>query len=212
MISVKVKICGITNLEDAAAAAQMGADILGFNFYPKSPRYIDPKLAGQIILKIPTHIDTAAVFVNARTEEIHNTLEKGFFNWIQLHGDEDVNFCRSLRWTGARIIKAVRVRQKEDIQNASVYPVDAVLLDSRQDGQYGGTGKRFDWSLMNQSGLRVFLAGGINPENAAEAVEQYVYGIDICSGIESQPGRKDHQKMRRLFENIYAAAGWSKRA
>jgi phosphoribosylanthranilate isomerase len=207
MIQVKVKICGITNLEDAAAAARMGADILGFNFYPKSPRYIDPKLAGQIIQNIPTHIDTAAVFVNARTEEIHDTLGKGFFNWVQLHGDEDADFCRSLRWTGARIIKAVRVRYKEDVQNASSYPVDAVLLDAWKNGQYGGTGKRFEWSWIDNSRFRVFLAGGINPENAAEAMGQYVYGIDVCSGIESQPGRKDHEKMNRLFENIRTAAG-----
>ena len=212
MIQVKIKICGITNDQDAQAAVRMGADILGFNFYPKSPRYITPEGAGRIILKIPTHIDTAAVFVNAGIEQIHNTLEKSFFNWIQLHGDEDEQFCRSLRWAGARIIKAVRVRQKQDIQKAWEYPADAVLLDSWDNKQYGGTGKRFDWSWVDQARLRVFLAGGINPGNAAEAIGQYVYGIDVCSGIESQPGKKDHEKMQKLFENICMATGRRKPA
>lgn len=212
MLSIKVKICGITNSEDALAAVDLGADMLGFNFYEKSPRYIPYEQAIQIIKKIPTSIDTVGVFVNPTPTELKRIVEGGFLNWIQLHGDETPEFCRSLTWTNARLIKAIRVRTAEDIQKAYEYPVDAIMLDSYDKNLYGGTGKPFDWSLIGNLHRRLFLAGGINPDNAVQAIQIGIYCIDVCSGIESAPGKKDYIKMKQLFDNIHQATGWKVRA
>jgi len=204
---VKVKICGITNLEDAVAAVDMGADLLGFNFYPKSKRYITPDNAFSIIEKLPTFVDVAGVFVNATAEHIKDVTEQCFLNWIQLHGDEKPDFCDSIFCPGARTIKAIRVKSSEDIERVEQYFTDAVLLDAYDSQSYGGTGKSFDWDMLGHIHKRVFLAGGIDPQNAERAVEVGVYGIDICSGIEKAPGKKDHEKMKLLFENIQHVRG-----
>ena len=130
MYLTKVKICGITNLKDAMAAVDMGADLLGFNFYKKSPRYIDPADALAIINKIPTFVDTAGIFVNMSLEGIKNICEEGFLNWVQLHGDETPEFCDSMRWMHAKTIKALRIRMKEDIDKINLYHTDAILLEN----------------------------------------------------------------------------------
>lgn len=199
---LKVKICGLTNLEDALAAIDMGADILGFNFYPESPRYIKPEDAFAIISKLPTYVDTAAIFVNAPHDQIKEATEDGYLTWIQLHGDETHDFCDSLRHLSVRTIKAIRVKSTEDIESAKHYCTDAVLFDAFDLKHYGGTGKTFDWNLIGYINKRVFLAGGINPANVVSAIEVGVYGIDIGSGIEASPGKKDHKKMKQLFTNI----------
>ena len=200
---VKVKICGITNLDDAKAAVDMGTDLLGFNFYPRSPRYLTVEKAIEIIDQIPTFVDTAGIFVNPTTEEIKEITDHGFLNWIQLHGDETPGFCETLKWFHIKTIKAIRVRSAEDIANIEQFHTDAILLDAFNSKLYGGTGETFDWDLIgDMNSKRIFLAGGINHENAADAVRLGVYGIDACSGIESSPGKKDHKKMRQLFENI----------
>ena len=198
----KVKICGLTNLADAQAAIDMGADLLGFNFYEGSKRYISPEAAIEIINKLPTFVDTVGIFVNAKAAYIKEVTGKEFLNWVQLHGDETPEFCDSMEWLNARIIKAVRVRSKEDVDAVENYYTDAVLLDAFHPDEYGGTGHSFDWDMITNIKKRVFLAGGIDPENAVRAIEVGVYGIDICSSIESAPGIKDHEKMARLFENI----------
>ncbi|HOK67716.1 MAG TPA: phosphoribosylanthranilate isomerase, partial [Anaerohalosphaeraceae bacterium] len=118
MIFTKIKICGITNLDDAVTAAELGADLLGFIFYPKSPRYIDPQKARDIIAKIPTFVDTVAVFVNPTLQQVQETAQQGWFNWIQLHGDETPDFCRSLHWLNIKLIKAVRVKGRYDIDKS----------------------------------------------------------------------------------------------
>jgi phosphoribosylanthranilate isomerase len=202
MLTVKVKICGLTNYEDAAAAMDMGADILGFNFYPESPRFIAPEKATQIINKLPAFVDIAGVFVNAPFEEIRETIDKRQLDWVQLHGDETPQFCKLFLSLNAKTIKALRVSNQADIKKADSFFTDAILLDAFHPEKYGGTGLVFDWNIIGHIGKRVFLAGGINPDNAAAAVELGVYGIDVCSGIESQPGKKDHKKMRKLFDNI----------
>jgi len=207
MISVKVKICGITNAEDALAAVDMGADLLGFNFYPKSKRYITIDKAAAIINKLPTFVDTVGLFVNATAEEVREVVGKGMLNWIQLHGDETPAFCDSFSDVGVKIIKAIRVKSKKDIESVQNFFVDVILLDAFDAKEYGGTGKVFDWKLVSNIEQRIFLAGGITPENAVEAIEVGVYGIDICSGVESTPGKKDHEKMRKLFENIEHVRG-----
>ena len=202
MLIVKVKICGLTNYDDAVAAMDMGADLLGFNFYPDSPRYITPEQATDIINKLPGFIDTVGVFVNASIEHIHETNAVCQLDWVQLHGDEDPDFCRALLSHNVKTMKAIRVKNQADIERADSFFTDAVLLDAFNPDKYGGTGLTFDWNVIGHISKRVFLAGGINPDNAAEAVRLGVYGIDVCSGIESGPGKKDHRKMKKLFENI----------
>lgn len=202
MLIAKVKICGLTNYEDAAAAMDMGADLLGFNFYPKSPRFVSPQEAAQIINKLPAFIDVAGVFVNGSLEEIRDAISQCQLNWVQLHGDESPEFCQSLASVDVKTMKAVRVKDQSDIDRAEKYFTDAILLDAFDPQKYGGTGVTFDWNIIGHIAKRVFLAGGINPDNAAEAVKLGVYGIDVCSGIEAEPGKKDHKKMRELFDNI----------
>ncbi|MBL7153824.1 MAG: phosphoribosylanthranilate isomerase [Phycisphaerae bacterium] len=199
---VKVKICGITNYDDAVAALDMGADLLGFNFYPPSPRYLPPEDAAAIISKLPALVDTAGVFVNAPLDEIRRAIDQCHLNWVQLHGDEDPEFCRSLNSIDVKTMKALRVKDANDIENAEEFFTDAILLDAFHPEKYGGTGLTFDWNIVGHIGKRVFLAGGINPENAPDAVNLGVYGIDVCSGIEAEPGKKDHEKMKKLFDNI----------
>lgn len=207
MLIVKVKICGITNYDDAVAAMDMGADLLGFNFYPDSPRYVTPAQATDIINKLPGFMDTAGVFVNASIERIHETIAVCHLDWVQLHGDEDPDFCRSLFSHNVKTMKAIRVKDQTDIERADSFFTDAVLLDAFDPDKYGGTGLTFDWNVIGHISKRVFLAGGINPDNAAEAVKLGVYGIDVCSGIEARPGKKDHGKMKKLFENIQHLRG-----
>ena len=202
MLIVKVKICGITNFEDAKATVDFGANIIGFNFYPKSPRYISPEDAAKIIYKLPAFVDTAAIFVNEPEQKIKDTLEICPLNWIQLHGDETPEFCQSLTVLSVKTMKAIRVKDKSDINRANDYLTDAVLLDAYHPEKYGGTGITFDWNIVGNLNKRVFLAGGINPDNIRAAVELGVYGIDVCSGVETSPGKKDHEKMKLLLENI----------
>jgi phosphoribosylanthranilate isomerase len=206
MIWPKIKICGITNADDAVAAFQLGADMLGFNFYPQSPRYIEPLEAEKIIIKLPAFVEIVGVFVNADAETIRKTAGHLMLDWVQLHGDESPQFCQSLNSMTAQIMKAIRIKTPKDIEYAKNFATDALLLDAFHPSLYGGTGERFDWkSLPELTGHilgRTFLAGGINPENVIEAISQSFYGIDVCSGIESAPGKKDHKKMSKLFKNL----------
>jgi len=202
MLIVKVKICGITNYQDAAAAIDMGADLLGFNFYPKSPRYIAPTKAAEIINKLPGFIDIVGVFVNESIEQIHETKNLCQLNWVQLHGDESPEFCKEFLSANVKIMKAIRVKDQADVERAENFFTDAILLDAFDPKKYGGTGLTFDWNIIGHISKRIFLAGGITPDNAASAVKLGVYGIDVCSGIESKPGKKDKKLMKKLFENI----------
>lgn len=202
MLIVKVKICGITNLEDAQTAVDMGAELLGFNFYKASPRYIEPDKAAEIINKLSGFVDIVGVFVNSSFDEIHNITENCGLNWIQMHGDETNEFCNRVGQLNVKTIKAIRVKDAGDIEKAKEYYTNAMLLDAFSPQKYGGTGIAFDWNIVGNIQKRVFLAGGITCDNAVEAVNLGVYGIDICSGIESEPGKKDHKKMQKLFDNI----------
>jgi phosphoribosylanthranilate isomerase len=208
MMVPKVKICGLTNFEDALLAVQLGADLLGFNFYPKSPRYIEPKNAEKIIRKLPAYVDIVGLFINESADYIRKISSDLMLNWVQLHGDESPGFCVSLDNMPALVIKAIRIKDGNDIEYARNFATDALLLDAYHPTLYGGTGERFDWKLLPQlTGHkfgRTFLAGGITPENVIEAIGQGFYGIDICSGIESEPGKKDHKKMTELFNKIKA--------
>ncbi|MBA7478388.1 N-(5'-phosphoribosyl)anthranilate isomerase [subsurface metagenome] len=207
MLIVKVKICGLTNYLDAAVAVDLGADLLGFNFYPESPRFITPEQAAQIINKLPAFIHVAGVFVNASLDQIKEAISECNLDWVQLHGDESPEFCESLLSINVRTMKAIRVKDQEDIERAESFFTDAVLLDAFDPEKYGGTGLTFDWNIIGHISKRIFLAGGINPDNVAAAIELGVYGIDVCSGIEARPGKKDHRKMKKLFENIQRLRG-----
>ena len=207
MLIVKVKICGITNYRDAAAAADMGADLIGFNFYPKSPRYVTPEKAAKIINKLPAFIYVAGVFVNASLDQIKEVIDECNLDWVQLHGDESPKFCESLRSINVRTMKAIRVKSQADIEKAESFYTDAILLDAFDPQKYGGTGLKFDWNVIGHINKRIFLAGGINPDNVEAAIELGVYGIDVCSGIESRPGKKNIRKMRKLFEIIHRLRG-----
>jgi phosphoribosylanthranilate isomerase len=207
MLIVKVKICGLTNYNDAVAAIDMGADMLGFNFYPKSPRYIEPAKAAKIIKKLSAFTDIVGVFVNESLEQIHETRERCQLDWVQLHGDEGPEFCREFLSDNVKVMKAIRVKDQEDVKSAEKFFTDAILLDAFNPNKYGGTGVSFDWNVIGHIDKRIFLAGGINPNNVAKAVELGVYGIDVCSGIEIRPGKKDKRLMRKLFENIRQLVG-----
>ena len=202
-MSTKIKICGLTNFDDAQLALRLGADFLGFNFYRPSPRYVTPNDAAEIIRSLPDETATVGIFVNETTDTIAAALEQCPLKMVQLHGDETDDHCRAAAALGVEVIKAIRVRRPEDINLAQDYQVHAVLLDAFREELYGGTGHAFDWTWLRQGTDKpVFLAGGINPDNITEALAVGVYAIDLCSGVEKSPGLKDQRKMKDLFDRI----------
>ncbi len=223
---MKVKICGITNLEDARAAAAAGADFLGFVFYPRSPRYVTPEVAGQIVAALQAEGLTVAavgVFVDAPPAEIEHTMQRAALDLAQLHGDEPAAQVRALN---GRAFKALRPRPGDDEAEVSLYLSVApempwapqLLVDAYRPGAYGGTGQTGDWRLayaLAQRCERLLLAGGLNPDNVAQAVVQVrPWGVDVSSGVEASPGRKDHGRVRafiaaaRAAERMYREGHW----
>ncbi len=199
---IKIKICGITNLDDAMAAANSGADALGFNFYKKSPRYIEPEKAAEIIAQLPPFILPIAIFVNEREERIREILAKTCIQGVQFHGDETPEFCQRF---GNRVIKAFPMKDKESIKHMAHYRVAAYLLDSYREGLRGGTGATFDWHLaiVAKTFGRIILAGGLTPENVAEAVKLVQpYGVDVAGGVEKGKGIKDHAKLKKFITEV----------
>lgn len=203
---IKIKICGITNLDDALAAAENGADALGFNFYKKSPRYVDPGKAAEIIHQLPPFITPVAVFVNEREEKIRDIQFTTGIKVLQFHGDERPEFCDRF---ATRVIKAFQVKDKESIKHMAHFHVGAFLLDSYKDGVRGGTGTTFDWHLavVAKTFGRVVLAGGLTPENVAEAVKLVQpYGVDVAGGVEREKGFKDHAKLKKFITEVRRAS------
>jgi phosphoribosylanthranilate isomerase len=205
----RVKICGITNLEDALAAVEAGADLLGFNFYRRSPRHVTPDVAHGIIEKLPESVASVGVFVNeSEPEMVTRVARESGVSGAQLHGDETPEFCSRIR--GLLTIKALRVGPGYDATRAAEFETDAVLLDAFVKGEWGGTGHTFDWTLarlMRESVPKLFLAGGLTPENVAAAVEAVnPFAVDACSGVEISPGRKSFQLMRRFVAAVNEAA------
>jgi phosphoribosylanthranilate isomerase len=201
-MTTKVKICGITNLEDAKLAVDLGADALGFIFYQKSPRYITVPKAADICNALPPFVAKVGVFVDELEFEIEKALQDCLLTVLQFHGEEPPGFCQKFP---AKSIKAIRVRDEASLAAAEEYDVDALLLDTYTAGQQGGTGRTFDWSLAVKAKERltplIILSGGITPENVQAAIRQVQpYGVDISSGVESAPGKKDPEKLRRFFE------------
>lgn len=199
----QIKICGITNLEDALCAAESGADAVGFIFHEASPRYITPKRAREIISALPAGIATVGVFVNREAEEVAQTAEDCGLDLIQLHGDESPEYCR--RFPPERVIKAVFPRTPEELRALDAYDVRAFLADFREAGRCGGTGKRADWGLaaMIAKSRPLILAGGLGIANIGEALAAVApCAVDINSGIEKAPGIKDHDRMRQIVGMI----------
>jgi len=203
----KIKICGITNYEDAQLAVKFGASALGFNFYGKSPRYVVPKAAAKIINKLPENILNVGVFVNEESDVIIETAEIAGLDCIQLHGEETPQFAKELKKkTGLKIIKAFRVSETFKPEDVLKYDTDAVLLDAYFPKEHGGTGETFDWEIakiVKEIFPEMYLAGGISNKNIKQAIAtaQPSY-IDVCSGIEKQKGIKDPQKLKALLALI----------
>ncbi|MEW6041350.1 MAG: phosphoribosylanthranilate isomerase [Elusimicrobiota bacterium] len=209
---VKIKICGITNFEDALNAAGLGADYAGFIFSKKSVRNISIKNASEIIKKLPVSVKTVGVFVDENVENIIKTIKKCSLNLIQLHGNESLEYCKNLKDELAKsnlnsvgLIKAIKIKNRDIIESIENYKgkIDFLLLDTFVEGAEGGTGATFDWDIaveVKKSGMDFFLAGGLTPENVKQAVEKIQpYGVDTSSGVERLPRRKDFDKLKRFI-------------
>jgi len=203
---IKVKVCGITNAEDALAAIEAGADALGFIFYEKSPRYVVPAVAANIIAGLPPLVTPVGVFVNEGLATVRSIMETCRLAMAQLHGDENVSYCREL---ARPAMKALRLKDRGSLLALAEYQgrggVRGFVLDTFSELAYGGTGQITDWGLASDvaKSTPILLAGGLTPENVTEAIRIVrPYGVDVSSGVESAPGKKDHAKMRAFVDAV----------
>jgi phosphoribosylanthranilate isomerase len=201
---VQIKICGITNLEDALLAAELGADALGFIFYAKSPRHVAPETAREIIAQLPPFVAAVGVFVDEAAAVVQEVTASVRLDWVQLHGQESPEYCRNL---GRKVIKGFRIQDEDSLGQLAGYQgaAQALLLDTYKKGQVGGTGEIFDWHLAREAKQYgpIILAGGLTSDNVARAIE--VAGpdaVDAASGTEAAPGKKDPAKLRAFFEAV----------
>jgi phosphoribosylanthranilate isomerase len=196
-----VKICGITSVEDGLAAAGAGADAIGLMFYEQSPRHITLETAAGISRQLPPFVTRVGVFVNADEEFVVRAITECGLNILQFHGDESPEFCRQFP---VMSLKAFRIRDRDSLEQLKAYETDAWLLDAYVKDARGGTGASFNWDLAidaQKLGRPIFLAGGLTPENVGEAIRRvHPYGVDVSSGVESSPGKKDHAKVRAFVK------------
>ena len=200
---VRVKMCGMTNTEDLGKAVYYGASAVGFIFYKKSPRYISPSKVRKLVEGLPPGITPVGVFVNARERQVKDICKLTRINTVQFHGDEDVAYCK--RFTDKKVIKAFRVNEFFAFKSVMKYRVDAYLFDTYHDEAYGGTGKTFDWEVLKQFKFNkpVILSGGLTPSNVAQAIETVQpFMVDVCSGIEKEPGIKNPRLIREFFAQV----------
>jgi len=201
----KTKICGITNYGDAISASKLGAGYLGFNFYRKSPRYVSKSKARRIISRLPKNIKKVGVFVNESAIKVKNISDFCQLDLIQLSGDENSAYAIKLKKSlSKKIIKSFRVKNEHALAGVKKYKADYIMLDSFKKGIYGGTGTGFDWKLAKSINKnRLFLSGGLNPANVRIAVKNlHPYAVDVCSGIELKPGKKDFGKMKKFIRAV----------
>jgi phosphoribosylanthranilate isomerase len=201
MSDLFVKICGITNLEDALFSVESGADALGFIFYDRSPRNVTAKAVSHIVGQLPESVTEVGVFVNPSVGDVSTICEHIRLNAIQVHGNQTDG---ELREFGTRIIKAFQVDRDFDVEQLRKYSVEAFLLDAFVKGKAGGTGKTFDWKIAQRATAygKVILSGGLNPNNVGEAVCLVrPYGVDVCGGVEERPGKKDFKKVQEFIRN-----------
>jgi phosphoribosylanthranilate isomerase len=201
---IRIKICGITNLEDALLAADLGADALGFIFYAKSPRYVAPEAAQAIIAQLPPFVATVGVFVDEAAAVVQEVAAQVRLDWVQLHGQESPDYCRHL---GRRVIKAFRIQDEDSLPGLADYrgAAQALLLDTYKKGQVGGTGEIFDWHVARKAKEYgpIILAGGLTADNVAQAIDTAgPASVDAASGTEAAPGKKDPAKLRAFFAAI----------
>jgi phosphoribosylanthranilate isomerase len=199
---VRIKICGITNLEDALLAAELGVDALGFIFYPKSPRNLAPEAAREIIAQLPPFVAAVGVFVDEAAAVVQELAARLRLDWVQLHGQESPEYCRNL---GRKVIKGFRIKDEDSLRLLADYQgaAQAMLLDTYKKGQVGGTGEIFDWHLARKAKKYgpIILAGGLTSENVAQAIATALpAAVDAASGTEAAPGKKDPAKLRAFFE------------
>ena len=202
---LKVKICGITKREDALWAVECGTDALGFIFYKKSPRYINPENAKEIISVLPPFISTVGVFVNEDYNDVRDVKLLTGLNAVQLHGDESPSYCNLIE---GKLIKAIRIKNEKSIERLKKYTVDAFLLDSFDTSSFGGSGLTFDWKLAKKAKQhgRIILAGGLTPDNVEEAINKVApFGVDVSSGVESKPGIKNKKKVKDFILKVKAS-------
>ncbi len=201
----RVKICGISSAEDAAAAVEAGADALGFVFVPGTPRLVQPEVAARIVKDLPPFLTTVGVFVDQPLDEVLHIADRCRLQAVQLHGEETEEYSRRIP---VRVIKAIRVRDVRDLTLMATYPAHAFLLDAFVEGQAGGTGTSISWDLARQATGRVpiILSGGLKPETVARAVRAVrPYAVDVSSGVETSAGRKDHKKVREFIAAVREA-------
>jgi phosphoribosylanthranilate isomerase len=201
---VKIKICGITNIEDALLAAELGADALGFIFYAKSPRNVAPEAAREIIAQLPPFVAAVGVFVDEAAAVVQELAARVRLDWVQLHGQESPDYCRNL---GRKVIKGFRIKDEDSLRLLADYrgSAQALLLDTYKQGQVGGTGTAFDWRLAREAKKfgRIILAGGLTPANVAQAIDvAQPDAVDAASGTEAAPGKKDPARLRAFFEAV----------
>jgi phosphoribosylanthranilate isomerase len=201
---VRIKICGITNLEDALLAAELGADALGFIFYPKSPRHVAPETARSIIAQLPPFVAAVGVFVDEAAAIVQELAARAGLDWVQLHGQESPEYCRSL---GCKVIKGFRIQDEGSLRLLADYQAaaQAMLLDTYKKGLVGGTGEIFDWHLARKAKKygHIILAGGLTSDNVAQAIATASpAAVDAASGTEAAPGEKDPEKLRAFFKAI----------
>jgi phosphoribosylanthranilate isomerase len=205
----RVKICGITRLEDAEPAIELGAWALGFILWPQSKRFVEPAVAAGITRQVRRKVETVGVFVNQTLDEIADAVDFLGLTHVQLHGDEGPSFCSAVaQRTGAKVIKAVRIGHAADLRDLARYHTDFHLLDTAKAGQYGGTGKTWDWALVanRRAKIRALLSGGLTSENVAEGIAAVrPYGVDVASGVEASPGIKDPAKLAAFFAAVESA-------
>jgi phosphoribosylanthranilate isomerase len=202
---VRVKICGITNIEDALAAIDYGADALGFIFFPESPRYVSPETAREITSFLPALVTTVGVFVNEKQQKIREVMQFAGMDVLQLHGNESPDFCT----TWHRVIRALRVKDFTDLKPLEACRrVSAFLLDTYSPGQFGGTGQIFNWDIAVEAKRfgNIILSGGLNPDNIEKAIMRVKpFAVDVSSSIEEKKGKKDLKKMRLFIERAKGA-------
>lgn len=198
---IPTKICGITNLDDANVAVENGASAIGFIFYEKSPRTISINNAKSISKHLPKTIARVGVFVNHEKDFIHEAISEVPLDMIQLHSDETPDFCNQF---DVAILKALRIKNEASLSVMDQYDVAVFLLDTFSNDQYGGTGETFDWSVLNRKfKTPIILSGGLNPENILDAIDAVnPSAVDVNSGVESFPGKKDYNKLKSLFKNL----------
>lgn len=202
-MSIKVKICGITNLDDALDAVELGADYLGFNLYPDSPRYITPKKLQDILINIPFNVGKVGVFVNCDAKLVTDFVTQFELDMMQFHGDEPPAYCNQF---ARPYIRAIRPEKEADIAGLEEYKADYFLVDSFVQDSYGGTGVISNWDLarkVKDLGKPIFLSGGLKPENVEMAISSVnPFAVDVASGLESEPGKKDYRKMEEFIKKV----------